>query len=100
MGRKKDFDEKKITSIVGYLARNPGGVWLRQIAKNVALSPATVAKYMDSVLKPLVEDTRLGDGSKPLLRVIRLKPAILDELGKGKDLQHILKILKMMSNYK
>lgn len=100
MGRKKGFDEKKISSIVSYLARNPDGVWLRNIARDLALSPGTVAKYVDDVLQPLVENTRLGSSAKPLLRVIRLKPAVLDELEKGKDLQQIMKILKMMSSYK
>lgn len=99
MGRKKGFDEKKIASIVGYLYRNPEGVWLRNLSKNVALSPATVAKYMDGILKPLVEETRLGAGDKPLLRVIRLRPSVLQELQKGRDLQQIMKILKMMSDY-
>jgi len=100
MGRKKGFDERKIASIIVYLSKYSDGVWLRQIAQNIGLSPSTVAKYIEGVLKPLVEDTSLGHGPKPLLRVIRLKPAVLQELENGKDLQHILKLLKMINNYK
>lgn len=100
MGRKPGLDEKKIASIVSALSRYPDGIWLRKLAEETGLNHATVAKYIDRALKPLTEDNSLGSGSKPLLRVIRLKPVVLEELQKGKDLQHILKILKMMSNYK
>ena len=100
MGRKPGLDEKKIASIVSVLSRYPEGLWLRKLAEETGLTHATVAKYIGSALKPLVEDTSLGSGAKPLLRVIRLKPAVLEELQNGKDLQHIMKILHMMSSYK
>jgi hypothetical protein len=100
MGRKPGLDERKVASIVGVLSRYPDGIWLRKLAEETGLNHATVAKYVDRVLKLLIEDTRLGSGAKPLLRVIRLKPAVLEELAKGKDLQQIMKILQMMSHYK
>lgn len=100
MGRKPKLDNSKINNIVSVLVRYPDGIWLRRLAEETGLNHATVAKYIVRALKPLVEDTSLGGTAKPLLRVIKLKPAVLEELQKGKDLQQILKVLGMMSNYK
>lgn len=97
MGRKKGFDEKKIAAIVQVLAASPDGIWLRQIAKETRLSPATVAKYLDGALKPLVEESSLGAGSKPLLRVAKLKPFVIERLQEGKTLADIIKILRLIS---
>lgn len=100
MGRRPGLDEKKITSIVSVLAMYPEGLWLRKLADETGLTHATVAKYVSGVLRSLVEEVSLGRGPKPLLRVIKLKPTVLEELQKGKDMQQILKILQMMSSYK
>jgi len=97
MGRKKGFDEKKISSIVRALLAHPDGIWLRQIAKETQLSPATVAKYLDTVLKPLVEESSLGSTEKPLLRVVKLKPFVIERLQEGKRLAGIMKILRLVS---
>jgi len=97
MGRKKGFDEKKILSIVRVLLNNPDGIWLRQIAKETQLSPATVAKYMDTALKPVVEENSLGRAEKPLLRVIKLKPFVMERLQEGKSLADIMRILRLVS---
>lgn len=96
MGRKKGFDEKKIGSIIGILASNPDGLWLRRIASELKLSPTTVTKYVDGILKPLVEDVSLGGSGKPLLRVIRLKPFVIERLAEGKDIRQIMKMLDLM----
>lgn len=100
MGRRPGLDEKKIAAIVTVLVRYPEGIWLRKLAEETGLTHATVAKYVSGVLRPLVEEASLGSGAKPLLRVIKLKPAVLAELEKDKDMQQIMKILQMMSNYK
>ncbi len=100
MGRKPGFDNTKISSIITALTRYPDGIWLRRLGEETGLNHATVAKYINGLLKPLVEDTALGGKTKPLLRVIRLKSNVLDELAKGKDIQQIMKILRMMGNYK
>ena len=96
MGRKKGFDERKIGKIISVLAANQDGMWVRQIAKNTGYSPPTITHYIEGVLAPLVEDTSLGTG-KPLLRVIRLKPFVLEKLQEGKDIRQIMKILRLMS---
>lgn len=95
MGRKPGYDMKKITTIIGVLASHPDGLWLRRIAREAKLHHLTVARYADSILKPLIEDTSLG-GPKPLVRVIKLKPAILEKLAEGKDIQKIMKVLRTM----
>ena len=97
MGRKKGFDEKKIVSIVRVLLSNPEGLWLRQIAKKTDLAPSTVAKYLDSALRPLVEESQLGEVEKPLLRVVKLKPFVIERLQEGKSLADIMKILRLLS---
>lgn len=96
MGRKKGLDKKKIGAIISVLVSNPEGLWLRQIAKDTNLSPATVSHYIDTVLRPLTEDASLGKGSKPLLRVIKLKPFVLEKLEEGRDINQIMKILDLM----
>ncbi len=100
MGRKPGFDEKKIASIISVLYQNPDGIWLSKIAEKAGLHPTTVTKYVEGALRPLVEDTTLAGPSKPILRVIRLKSSVLEELAKGKDIQQIMKLLKIMSSYK
>jgi hypothetical protein len=97
MGRRKGFDDKKIIAIVKALLANPDGIWLRQIARETQLSPSTVAKYLDTVLKPLIEESSLGMSSKPLLRVIKLKPFVFERLQEGKSLADIMKILRLIS---
>lgn len=99
MGRKKGFDPRKITSIITVLANNPDGIWLRRIAEEAKLHPSTVTKYIDTLLKPLVEDVSLGGSGKPLLRVIKLKPLVLERLQQGKSLDQIMKVLKLMNQY-
>jgi hypothetical protein len=96
MGRKKGLDKKKTGAIINVLIANPDGIWLRRIAEETKLSPATVAHYIETALKPLVEDTSLGKTEKPLLRVIRLKPFVLERLREGRNINDIMKILDLM----
>ena len=95
MGRKKGFDERKIGKIVSVLAANQDGIWLRRIAKESGYSPATVAHYLEGILAPLIDDVSLGTG-KPLLRVVKLKPFVIEKLQEGRDIRQIMKILKLM----
>ena len=99
MSRKKGFDKRKITAIIAVLANNPDGIWLRRIAEEAKIHHSTVTKYIDTLLKPLVEDVSLGGSGKPLLRVIKLKPFVLERLQQGKSLDKIMKILKLMNQY-
>jgi hypothetical protein len=97
MGRKPGFDGKKVSAIISALARSPDGLWLRQLSKELYLSPATVSKYLDGILSSMVEESRLGDGRKPLLRVIKLKPFVLEKIHEGRSISEILKLLKIFN---
>jgi len=99
MGRKKGFDKKKITAIITVLANNPDGIWLRRIAEETKIHHSTVTKYIDTLLRPLIEDVSLGSSGKTLLRVIKLKPLVIERLQQGKSLDQIMKILKLMNQY-
>lgn len=96
MGRKAGFDKNKVNAILQVLIANSDGIWLRRIAKETGLHPSTVSKYIDGILRPLVEDTALGD-KKPFLRVIRLKAVVMEKLQEGKDLEQILKFLEVVN---
>lgn len=95
MGRKKGFDVRKIGKIVSVLAANPDGIWLRRIAKESGYSPATVAHYLETVLGPLIDDVSLGPG-KPLLRIVKLKPFVIEKLQEGRNIRQIMKILQLV----
>lgn len=97
MGRKRGFDESKIAAIIGVLYSNPDGIWIRRIARETSMDNKTVSKYVDTVLKPLVEDVSLAGEKKPMLRVIRLKPFVIEKLAEGRNIQQILKVLRLMS---
>ncbi len=96
MGRKAGFDKNKINAILQVLVSNPEGIWLRRIAKETGLHPSTVTKYVDGILRPLVDDTTLGD-KKPFLRVIRLKAVVMEKIQEGKDIDQIMKFLEVVS---
>jgi len=96
MGRKKGLDNRKVGSIISVLIVNPDGLWLRKLAEQTGLSPATVAHYVDTALKPLIEETTLGNVEKPLLRVIRLKALVLEKLQEGKGINDVMKIIDLI----
>lgn len=97
MGRKKGFDNKKISAIIGILISNQDGMWVRQIERETGIHHSTVSKYLDTILKPLVEDVSLGGTGKPLLRVIRLKQFVIERLNQGQGIDQIMKTLRLMS---
>lgn len=89
-GRPSGVDQNKLAIILKVLAENPDGLWLRKIAKKAGLHPTTVANYVDTVLRPVVDDICLGSDEKPIMRVIRLKPAVIRRLEQGATLHQIL----------
>ncbi|MBI2233372.1 MAG: hypothetical protein HYU56_05635 [Candidatus Aenigmarchaeota archaeon] len=97
MGRKKGFDEKKIAAIIEFLHTNQDGVWIRRIARETGMDNHTVTKYIDTLLRPLIEDVSLAGESKTMLRVVRLKPFVIEKLAEGRSVQQILKILKLIN---
>ncbi len=98
MGRRKGFDSRKIVAILTVLARNPDGIWLRKIAQEAHLHPTTVSNYIGGVFQPLIDDVSLGGSGKALLRVIKLKPYVLQKLEQGLTVSQILKILGIIKD--
>ena len=96
MGRKKGFDDRKTARIVGILIRNPDGIWLRRLAEEAELSPTTVSTYLKAIINPLIEEVSIGSCQRPLLRVIKLKPFVLEKMGEGSNINQIMKFLRMM----
>jgi hypothetical protein len=78
-GRPSGYDSRRASIIIKALAENPGGMWIRSLARATSMHPSTVSRYIDGFLAPVVEVDQLGE--KPLLRVVRLKPAFLEKLG-------------------
>ena len=96
MGKKRGLDDKKIAVIIGVLYNNPDGIWLRRIAREAKMDDHTVARYVNSVLRPLVEDVSLAGENKAMLRVIRLKPFVIEKLAEGRNIQQILRIMQLL----
>ncbi len=96
-GRKPGYSPDKIGLILRVLAQNPDGLWLRKLAEKAGMHPSTVSRYVDNVLGSMIEDVSLGD-EKPIMRVIRLKPFVLQKLEEGMDIRKIMKILSVMKN--
>ena len=97
MGRRAGFDEKKIGSIIVVLYQNPDGIWISRIAEVTKLHPTTVTKYIEGILANLVEDTTLAGKTRAYLRIIRLKPFVIEKLREGRDIRQIMKLLRLMS---
>ena len=99
-GRKPGPDPEKINSILNSLVQHQEGLWIRQIARLTKLHPTTVTKYLEGVLNPLVDSQSLGDieNKKPLLKVFRLKPIVLQKLEEGNKIGDILKLLRAIHN--
>ena len=96
MARPKN-DPKKIVAIVQILARYPDGTWIRSIARDAKLHPTTVSHYLSGPLASLVEESTLGSPDrKPLMRIVRLKPAIFERIQKGDTVRQILRLADLI----
>ncbi|SRR3989338_11242482 len=97
MGRKPGFSDDKIYAIVKALYENPEGLWIRKLAEKTNLHPSTVTSYINNILSDLIDDTSLGS-EKPILRVIKLKPYVIERLGEGMSITKILKMVSVIKN--
>lgn len=97
-GRKPGFNPDKIKAILSALAASPEGLWLRQLAVQTGLHPSTISRYVNTALKSMIEEQSLGaDDKKPIIKVIRLKPYVIEQLNQGKSVAAIYKIMKVIS---
>ena len=97
MGRKKGYDNRKIVKIIEVLVGNPDGIWLRKLAKEAGMHPLTVSKYLEEVLRPIIDEVSLEGGSKPIIRVIKLKVFVLERLNAGEGVYEIMKKLDLIN---
>ncbi|MBI2583498.1 MAG: hypothetical protein HYW25_02425 [Candidatus Aenigmarchaeota archaeon] len=96
MARPKN-DPKKIVAIVQVLARYPDGTWIRSIARDAKLHPTTVSHYLSGPLMFLVEESTLGSPDrKPLMRIVRLKPDVLDRLRQGDTVKQVIRLAGLL----
>lgn len=97
MGRKPGLNPEKTGRIIGILVANPDGLWLREIARKCGCTHATISRYLNSSsLKPLILDDSIGNPEKPALRLIRLKPFVIERLQQGQSFDQIMRFLRLM----
>jgi len=94
MARPKGWNSDKIALFLRILTQNPEGMWIRRIAAEAKVHPSTVTRYIEGILSPLVEVSSLGE--KPLIKVVRLKPLVLQKLSEGQSIQQIMRLLELM----
>ncbi len=93
-GRKKGFDMNKVRIIVDTLAKNPSGLWIRELSRACGLPLSTTSYYVNNVIFPLLDDARIG-GEKSIIRVVRLKDSVLSRLRSGEDVSSIMKYVRV-----
>ena len=94
-GRPRGADMRKVLRVIHVLAREPQGLWLREISKRCGIHPTTVSNYANTILSPLLEDVSLGSDEKPILRVLKLKDWVFERLERGEDIRRIISISVM-----
>ena len=82
MGIEKDV---RISKIIAVLASNPEGLWLRSLSQKTKIPPGTLHRYLEKDLSDIVDNLGVKDDSGRHfgLRIVKLKPRILDILSEG-----------------
>lgn len=96
MARPK-YDKETVESLLKVLVKHPDGVWLSKLAKEADVPISTTAYYLDNQLKNLVYERAFGD-RKPVIRVVSLRPRVLESLEKGVSFSRIVRLMKIISN--
>lgn len=71
MGRKPGPDKEKIKKIKAVLAKNPNGLWIREIARQANLTRSTVSLYLEKYMQNDIEDV-FSSGNK-WIKIVRLR---------------------------
>ncbi len=95
MGRRKGPDINKIALIVKALYEYRNGLWIRQLSRICRIPLSTTSYYVDKVLRPILEDARIGDETT-ILRVIKLKDGIIEKLDDGENINSIIKYMSVL----
>jgi hypothetical protein len=91
--------QSRINKIVGVLASNPEGVWLRQLAHDTKIPPASLHRYIEKDLLDIVDSLGVKDANGKYfgLRIIRLKPKIIEVIETG-GMDKLKNFLEMSKN--
>jgi len=75
----------RISKIINVLAANPEGMWLRHLAQETKIPPASLHRYLEWDLPDIVDSLGVKDenGKYFGLRIIRLKPKIIEVIETG-----------------
>ena len=95
---KPKYNPDTMKKIITVLASHAEGIWLSRLAREAELPVSTTAYYLNNQLRPLIKEHSLG-GDKKIIRVVSLKPQVLQRLVDGKDLGDILKLMNVISDY-
>jgi hypothetical protein len=98
MARRPGYAPQRIASILAVLAKHPEGIWMRKLESEAGLDKKTIRRYIEGPLAPVVEVTALGE--KPLLKVVRLKPAVFQRLGEGQNLEQVIRLMGLIERSK
>ncbi len=71
MSRKGGPDEMKLKKINRVLKENPGGLWVREIARKAGLDKSTVSIYLERHLADKIEEVFATDNQ--WIKIVRLK---------------------------
>lgn len=71
MPRPRGPDKEKIKLIKEALAKNPQGLWIREIARKTGLDDSTVSRYLAKYLDEKVEEVYSVKGK--LIKIVKLK---------------------------
>ena len=88
----------KINKIIKVLIKHPEGIWLRYLAKETKIPPATLYRYLERELEFFIENVGIKNkkGRYFGLRVVRLKPKIREAIEK-EGLKKVYKYLEIYS---
>ena len=97
MPRPKGYNPQKIVKIVSILAKYEEGVWIRKIAAEAGMHPSTVSRYVGGMLASVIIVSELGpEDKKPIMRIVRLKPEVLERLRQGDTIKRVLRFAGLL----
>ena len=92
---KPKYNPDTVKRLISVLFKNPDGVWLSRLSRLSGVPLSTTSYYLNNQIRVLVDERTVG-GEKPLVRVISLKPRVLEGLSEGKSVSSLLKLMKLI----
>ena len=89
----KTLDKKKLSMLVRVMYDNSDGLWIRELSRQSGLAVSTVHHYLN-ILSPLIDETTLGE--KPFMRIVRLKPEVVERIDEGMTIEQILRTIEIL----